>query len=196
MKETITYYDHNADSYVSGTVHADMSAQYALFQKYCKAGSRILDFGCGSGRDVKYYLEQGYQVSACDGSAELCKIASAYAGIPVDHLYFHQLEAVEAFDGIWACSSILHASREELPDIFLRIRNALVSGGYLYTSFKYGDFSGDRQGRYFSDFTEASIRALLAQVTGLELVETAITEDVRPDHPHEKWLNLIIRKSL
>lgn len=194
MDKTVHYYDRNASSFVEGTVHADMSALYALFQKYCTPGSRILDFGCGSGRDTKYFKEQGYTVDAIDGSPELCRIASEYTGLPVKQMYFHELNAAAAYDGIWACSSILHVPERELPDILSRLYRALVVGGYLYASFKYGSFSGDRNGRFFTDFTEESFPALLSAVPGMQLIETAVTGDVRPERAQERWLNLILKR--
>ena len=109
-------------------------------------------------------------------------------------MYFHELNAVEQYDGIWACSSILHVPVDDLPDILSRLYRALVVGGYLYTSFKYGDFSGDRNGRYFTDFTESSFQDLLSKIPWFQVVETAITGDVRVGRENEKWLNLIIKR--
>lgn len=195
MDKTIEYYDNNASSFVDSTINADMKELYAFFQKHCVPGATILDFGCGSGRDTKYFLAQGYQVDAIDGSKELCKIASEHTGVTVKHMYFHELEAVEKYDGIWACSSILHVPTNELPDILTRLYRALVIGGCLYASFKYGDFSGDRNGRFFTDFTEDRFFSLLSNIPGLEVVETAITGDVRAGREQEKWLNLIIKRT-
>ena len=194
MDKTVQYYDNNALSFVDGTLNADMTELYAFFQKYCTPGVAILDFGCGSGRDTKYFISQGYHVDAIDGSLELCKIASEHSGIAVKHMYFHELNADEQYDGIWACSSILHVPVDDLPDILSRLYRALVVGGYLYTSFKYGDFSGDRNGRYFTDFTESSFQDLLSKIPGFQVVETAITGDVRVGRENEKWLNLIIKR--
>lgn len=194
MDKTIQYYNENAASFVNGTISANMTELYALFQKHCAPGATILDFGCGSGRDTKYFVEQGYCVDAIDGSKELCKIASEYTGVPVKHMYFHELDASDKYDGVWACSSILHVSLEELPDILHRVCRALVVGGVLYTSFKYGDFSGDRNGRFFTDFTEDSFRDLLSNVPSMQLIETAITGDVRVGREQERWLNLIIKR--
>ena len=194
MDKTVQYYDNNALSFVDGTLNADMTELYAFFQKYCTPGAAILDFGCGSGRDTKYFISQGYHVDAIDGSLELCKIASERSGIAVKHMYFHELNAVEQYDGIWACSSILHVPVDDLPDILSRLYRALVVGGYLYTSFKYGDFSGDRNGRYFTDFTESSFQDLLSKIPGFQVVETAITGDVRVGRENEKWINLIIKR--
>lgn len=195
MNKTIEYYDKNAETFVEGTISADMTDMYAFFQKYCLPGGVILDFGCGSGRDIKYFLEQGYIVEAIDGSKELCKIASQNSGINVENKLFNELDVIEKYDGIWACSSILHLMKEELVDVLTRIYHSLVVGGYLYTSFKYGDFSGDRNGRYFSDFTEESFKQILSNVPGLELIETMITSDVRPGRENEKWLNVIIKRN-
>lgn len=194
MDNTVKYYDDHAASFAEDTINADMSEPYALFQKYCVPGSTILDFGCGSGRDTKYFLSQGYKVDAIDGSLELCKIAAVHAGIIVKHMLFNELEEVEQYNGVWACSSILHVPIDELPNILFRLHRALKPGGYIYTSFKYGDFSGDRNGRYFSDFTADSFSELLLKVPGLQVVETVITSDVRVGREHEKWLNLIIKK--
>ena len=194
MNQTVRYYDDNAAAFVDGTLNADMTALYALFQKHCPPGGRILDFGCGSGRDTKYFASQGYRVDAIDGSAELCRLASEYSGVAVRHMYFHRLDAVERYDGIWACSSILHVPAHELPHILTLLHRALAVGGILYTSFKYGTFSGDRGGRYFTDLTEAGFRELLSGIPGLQIVETAVTGDVRAGREQEKWLNLILRR--
>ena len=194
MNETLKYYNDNASSYVDETINVNMEKLYAFFQKYVAVGARILDFGCGSGRDAKYFLQRGYIVDAIDGSPELCRAAAEYTGLPVRNMLFNELEADSVYDGIWACSSILHLPKSELPDIFMRISRALVSGGYLYASFKYGDFSGERGGRYFSDFTDESFEEMLSAVTELEIIETALTNDVRPGKENEKWLNIIIRK--
>jgi len=195
MNETLKFYNDNALSYVDETINANMENLYALFQKYVASGVRILDFGCGSGRDAKYFSEQGYIVDAIDGSAELCRIAAKYTGLPVRNMLFNELDADSLYDGIWACSSILHIPKAELPDIFARLHKALVVGGYLYTSFKFGDFCGERNGRFFSDFTLESLEEMIKDVPGFEIVETAITADVRQGRENEKWLNIVLRRN-
>ena len=150
-----------------------------------KKGSYILDFGCGSGRDTKYFLNQGYQVTATDGSVELCKLASEYTGIAVKHMMFQELDEEEVYDGIWACSSILHLPFTELKEVFHRIRTALKKDGILYTSFKYGDYEGERNGRYFTDMTEDKLSDFLKGIVGLELEEQWVTSDVRPGRGDE-----------
>lgn len=194
LNKTINYYDTNAKEFVEGTLNVDFKTTQDKFINKLPAKGYILDFGCGSGRDTKYFLAKDFNVDAIDGSIELCKIASEYTNIKVRHMYFNELSVVNKYDGIWACSSILHLSLDDLVDVFKRMSKALKDEGIIYTSFKYGDFSGERNGRFFTDMTEDSFAKLIANVDNLKVEEQWITADVRPQRGNEKWLNLILRK--
>lgn len=194
LNKTINYYDINAKDFVEGTLNVDFKATQDKFINKLPAKGYILDFGCGSGRDTKYFLAKDFNVEAIDGSIELCKIASEYTNIKVRHMYFNELSIVNKYDGIWACSSILHLSLDDLVDVFKRMSKALKDEGIIYTSFKYGDFSGERNGRFFTDMTEDSFAKLIANIENLNVEEQWITADVRPQRGNEKWLNLILRK--
>ena len=191
---TLDYYNKNAKKFISGTISVDFGIVQNRFLNKLHPGAEILDYGCGSGRDTKYFLEQGCKVTAIDGSRELCKLASEYTGIPVKHMLFQDLDEKEAYDGIWACSSILHVPTNELRDIIKKMENALRAHGIIYTSFKYGTFEGERNGRYFTDMTEETFAKLIQDMDELEIEEQWITSDVRPGRGEEKWLNLILRK--
>ena len=191
---TLDYYDNNADEFYNSTVNVGFASMQEHFLKKLKKGSCILDFGCGSGRDTKYFLEQGYKVDAVDGSKELCKLASEYTGIEVKKMFFHELIEVEKYDGIWACSSILHLPIDELAKVMRKMAVALKEHGIIYTSFKYGTFAGERNGRFFTDMTEETFADFLRGIDGLEVEGQWITSDVRPRRGEEKWLNLILRK--
>lgn len=192
--KTLAYYDINAKSFIEGTVNVDFTYVQNKFLDNIGDVAVILDLGCGSGRDTKYFLDRGYSVEAIDGSAELCKLASTYTGIPVKHMLFQDLQEVDRYDAIWACSSILHLSYADLVEVMKKMVNALKDNGIIYTSFKYGTFEGVRNGRYFIDMTEDSLKILLQDVDGIEVEETWITSDVRPGRGEEKWLNLFLRK--
>ena len=193
--ETLEYYNKNAESFIYGTINITLEKIQQKFLKYIPPQGRILDFGCGSGRDAKYFRTKDYEVDAVDGSEELCKLATEYTGINVKQMFFADLEVVAEYDGIWACSSILHLSSSELRDVILKMINALKNGGVIYTSFKYGEYEGLRNGRYFIDFTEMSFKEYIADIDNVEIAELWITGDVRPGRGDEKWLNLILRKS-
>ena len=82
-------------------------------------------------------------------------------------------------NGIWACSSILLLNKTDLKQVIGNIRDALLPSRIFYTSFKYGNFEGVRNGRYFTDLTESSFAELINEVTGFEIIEEWITSDVR-----------------
>ena len=165
------------------------------FLKYIPPQGRILDFGCGSGRDTKYFRTRGFEVDAVDGSEELCRLASEYTGLHVKQMLFSDLDVVERYDGVWACASILHLSSDGLRDVFLKMVKAIKNGGVIYASFKYGEYEGMRNGRYFTDFTEMSFKKYIADIANVKTVELWITGDVRQNRSDEKWLNLILQKS-
>lgn len=194
MVNTLDYYNRYADSFAESTLHADMHLVQNRFLALLEKGSSILDFGCGSGRDTRYFLERGYDVSASDGSAECVRIASAYTGIQVREMLFQELNESGAYDGIWACSSILHLPKTELLAVFEKMCEALKPDGVVYTSFKYGRFEGERGGRYFTDFTEDTFLEFIKEIPGLCTEEWWITGDARPGRGEEKWLNMILRK--
>ena len=129
-----------------------------------------------------------------DGSEKICKAASEYVGIPVRNMLFQELDETEKYDGIWACSSILHVPKDKLPVVLQKMSDALKENGVIYTSFKYGDFEGERNGRYFTDLTEDSFTNLLRKVLNLSIEKFWITGDVRDGRGDERWLNVLMRK--
>ncbi len=194
QNQTIHYYNKNADNFAAETVCVNFSSTRKRFTDKLLSNATILDFGCGSGRDTKYFIAQGYQVEAADGSPELCRLAGRHTGIKVKNMLFQELAEVDKYDGIWACSSILHLPPNELADVMRKMITALKPGGIIYTSFKYGTFAGVRNGRYFTDMTEETFEEFLKRITNINIEEQWVTKDVRPERGNEKWLNLILRK--
>ena len=194
MNTTINYYNLNAKNFIENTQNADMHLAQEAFLQLLPGSASILDFGCGSGRDTKYFLEKGYQVAATDGSAELCRLAGSFTGIKVKKMLFQELDEIGVYDGIWACSSILHLSKDELKNVMQRMLCALKDDGVIYTSFKYGTFEGERNGRYFTDFTEKTFDGFLSGIRHVKIEEQWLTGDVRPGRESEQWLNFILRK--
>ena len=190
---TLLYYQKNADRFVDGTASADMSYARTRFLRLLSPKAYILDFGCGSGRDAKAFMDLGYRVDAVDGSPELCRIASDLIGKPVKHMLFDELSAFEQYDGVWACASILHLPKGKLVDVLHKISKAMKADGVLYTSFKYGNYEGLRGDRYFIDFTEDTLHELLEAVPSLQIIDTWITDDVRPGR-EERWINTLARR--
>lgn len=191
--ETIRYYDMNAAKFVADTEHADMRSCRERFLHYLDPGQKILDAGCGSGRDVIAFRKAGYEVDAFDASAELCKISSEKTGIKVRHLRFEELEGNGEYDGIWACASLLHVNAADLPDVMNRLHRVLKPKGILYASFKLGTGERESNGRYYHDLTEANCRSLLRSLD-FDIVDLFISTDVRENRKDVKWINVIARK--
>ena len=192
--KTLEYYNEKSDLFAEDTVDLEFSSIQDSFLKYLEPESLILDFGCGSGRDSRYFMSKCFNVEAIDGSKEMVKIASKVTGLPVKQMMFNELDENERYDGIFACASILHVPFKELPDIIARLKKAVKKNGYIYVSFKYGDYEGYRNGRYFTDLNEERFNSLLEEVKGLTVIEETITSDARKGREDEKWLNVILRK--
>lgn len=194
MSINSNYYDTNAESFIADTFSCDMSVQYNFFEKYLGTGNKILmDLGFGSGRDSLYFKSKGYTVYSIDPSKEFCDNARKLGLSNVYQLSAQNIDFVDIFDGIWACASLLHIPSNELNEVFKRCTKSLKANGIMYVSFKYGNFEGERNGRFFLDLDEASLKSYLKD-TNLDIIGTLITEDVRPDKT-TKWLNAILIKT-
>ena len=193
--KTLDYYNENATEFYHGTINVDFNENQYKFAKLFEKETFILDFGCGSGRDAMFFIDMGFKVEAIDGSEEMCKLSSEYTGLNVKCMLFSELDAIDKYDGIWACASILHLPKPELKEVLRKMLVAIKDEGYIYTSFKYGTFEGERNGRYFTDFTEKAFEEFVIDVPMLDIKEMWVTSDVRQGRKDEKWLNTIIQKS-
>lgn len=200
--DTLDYYNRNAAAFTGDTLSVDFSNTQERFLSCLGKGAKILDFGCGAGRDAKCFLDRGFEVDAVDGSEQMCKIATGHTGLEVRRMLFEDFHAPGSYDGIWACASILHLPRESLAGVMSELILALRPGGVIYTSFKHGDFEGERKGRYFTDFTRESFLGFLDTVPGHgDLIigqegfpDIWVTGDVRPGRGSEQWLNIMLKK--
>ena len=188
----IEYYNVNADEFYDKTVNADMSYWRNRFLKYIPDGGRILDAGCGSGRDSKAFIGQGYSVVAIDASKEMCKRAADLLGQEVWQMRFDEMSFKDEFDGVWACASLLHVSENEIDDAIKRIKTSLSDNGIFYASFKYGDGMTEKHDRSFLNYTEETIQEIMERA-GFEILECEISLDIRPDRKNEKWINVIVK---
>ena len=195
MDNTLKYYAKNTEEFIASTLEADMSKTQEKFLSLLPKGAHILDLGCGSGRDSLCFLQKGFQVTAVDGSEELAKFAGELIGQGVVVADFKDLVLPKAsFDAIWASASLLHVHSEALPGILAKVIDLAKPGAIFYMSFKYGDYEGERGGRYYTDLNEARFAEFM-QKSGrsLEIIEQWVAKDVRPDKP-ELWLNTFARK--
>jgi len=146
---TGSFYSENAVTYAASS--APNMRRLDIFLSKLAPGAVILELGCGSGGDSAVMIARGFDVRPTDGTPEMAEQASKHLGRPVDVLRFGDIDAVSAFDGIWANACLLHAPRAELGGILGRIHKALRSCGVFYASFKAGEAEGhDGLGRYYN----------------------------------------------
>ncbi|MBB4954138.1 SAM-dependent methyltransferase [Agrobacterium vitis] len=172
--KTLEFYATNAATYVS---HGTVNPRLNSFLDRLPPGGTILELGTGSGVDAKAMLNAGFRVDATDGSSELAQEAEKLLGQPVRQMLFNQLDAVQAYDGVYANASLLHAARTDLPDIISRIHRSLKMGGYVWASFKGGQQEGlDGLGRYYNYLSASELKQLWSHNGQWSTLE------------HESWL--------
>ena len=192
VDRNVEYYDEHSQSFFAGSINADMSESQNAFTALLPKGARVLDAGCGCGRDSKAFLDAGYDVAAFDASSEMCRISSEYTGLKVRNLRFENISFDREFDGIWASASLLHVPMDRLPVVMKKMAAALKDDGIMYASFKYGDGTVMRGERRFSDFNEKTA-AKLFEDAGFEVLQNEKGPDSRPGRESEMWVSVIAR---
>jgi 2-polyprenyl-3-methyl-5-hydroxy-6-metoxy-1,4-benzoquinol methylase len=191
---TIRYYNENARAYFDSTVTLDMGKLYGPFLKHLRPGSKVLDAGCGSGRDSLFFKNQGFQVTAFDASKEMVKLASELLDQKVLLMSFEDLSLTEQYDGIWACASLLHVEKAKLSRVVAELAKHLKDGGVFYISFKYGREEYWKEGRYFNHLDEDTLKEILQEVPELRTEQLFISTDVRGYRSSDQWLNAYLIK--
>jgi mutator protein MutT len=194
MAGTAAYYGDNAQAYCDETSSFSVDELYQPFLVQLHDGSHILDLGCGSGRDSKAFLDNGYIVTAVDGSAEVAAYAEHVIGQPVDVSTFQELSYKNLFDGVWASASLLHCPRAQILEVLKRVAMALKPCGVAYLSFKWGDDERvDERGRYFNNYTESSFQNLIDKVHDFTVIDLwSETKLLRADQ--QRWMNALLKK--
>ncbi len=191
QRDTIAYYDSDPQRYSDATFGSDMSDQRSRFLSYLPEGARILDLGCGSGRDTLAFLEEGFDAVPVDGSEGMCRVAEANTGVPVRRVTFDALDYDSEFDGVWACASLLHVPSGMLAQAMEGVRRALRPGGVAYMSFKKGDFEGFRDGRWYTDMDACGLWDL-AESSGFTVERLWVSQDAGRAFP---WVSCIVRRA-
>ncbi|MGH7853035.1 MAG: class I SAM-dependent DNA methyltransferase [Candidatus Binatia bacterium] len=193
---TLGHYNEHADSFWSGTRDHDVSQNRdTLLQHLHGPGPcRILDFGCGPGRDLKVFRDLGHEAIGLEGAERFVELARSYSGCEVWHQDFLKLAMPhEFFDGIFANASLFHVPSQELPRVLFELWTALKQDGVLFSSNPRGEneegWNGQRYGCYYNLETWCDL------VTAAGFVE--ITHYYRPPSvPREQqpWLASVWRK--
>ena len=175
LEETIAYYDANAEFYARRWLGARVMLEDLELFVQNLPGSWVLDAGCGPGRDVRYFVEQGLDADGIDLSERLLEIARREVpGASLMYMDMRQLHFPNGFyDGVWSCASLLHLDRGDVPKALREFWRVLVPGGILYASVKEGAgeawVESDEKGRvHYTYFTKEEFRGLI-ELCGFEI---------------------------
>jgi SAM-dependent methyltransferase len=190
---TLQFYRDNAQSYAEWAKAP--SARLKNFLALLPPGGSILELGCGAGNHSAEILAGGFRLRATDGSPEMAEIASRRLGHPVETLLFDELDAQDAYDGVWASACLLHVPRDDLAAILRRIHHALKPAGFFYASFKVGEGDGrDNLGRYYNYPSPEWLQATYAASGAWSSISSGTSELKSFDETPATMLHLVVRK--
>lgn len=193
--ETLNYYNENAKEYFETTKNLKTTEIYKEFLSMVKPSGKVLDLGCGSGRDSLYFKNAGFDVTSVDGSIELAKEAEKLINQEVIVSKFEDFKSEERFDGIWACASLLHVRRENIGEVLRNLADNLNKGSVFYLSFKYGDDEYiDERGRYFNCYKEEGFEKMVSSIKEYKVKSMYKTGDSLGGRANLTWLNIILER--
>ena len=157
---TLRFYADEAGIYAASARHG-VSRRLDAFLALLEPGARVLELGCGDGRDSEAMLARGFDVDPTDGAEAMARQAELRLGRPVRVMRFDELEAAKAYEGVWANAALLHVPRSALPGVLSRVFRALKPGGFHVASYKAGRAEGrDGLGRYFNFLSADAVEAV------------------------------------
>lgn len=186
----MSYYSKNALEYIERTKDANMQEIYDFFLNHITNKGSLLDVGFGSARDMLYFKNIGFDVYGIDNEPKFVEEAKKLE-LSVECIDILTYKDDQLFDYIWAQASLLHINKLELNKTFINLSNHLTKNGLICCSFKYGDFEGIIDERYYIYLTEESIHAYLNN-TNLEIIDYKITLDKL--NRGNNWINFVLKK--
>ena len=149
-RETIAFYQREAPYYTDSGSQGP-SRHLDTFLDRLDPGARVLELGCGGGRDAAHMVSRGFEVDPTDATPAMVRKAQERWNLPARILRFGELAAHDEYDAVWAHASLLHCPRDELASVLERVHAALKQNGWFFANFKAGETEGrDRYDRYYN----------------------------------------------
>ena len=192
-KKTILTYESIAEDYDKR--HYDIEEIREMIDCFMKQldGTRVLDLGCGPGRDAKYFAEHGLEVTGTDLCKRFIDIASHKA--PEANFIHSDMRKLNlpdnSFDGVWACASLLHLPKDEAKTTLKNLHRMLKNGGIIHVSVKEGEgekiINNDKGERFFAFYTEDELRKMM-EACGFEVMDMCRVKD------EKRWIGFLGKK--
>lgn len=190
-RQTLAFYNEHAALYARQTMQADLGQLYLRFLPLLPPLGRILDLGCGGGRDLRAFKKLGFNCVGMEPSRQLAYLAAEFSSCEVVVARAQDLKAANAFDGVWACASLLHLPRLELPLAIARVQTALRGGGVLFLSMQEGSGSSiASDGRFYARYSRLELKSIVVSA-GMSVIDQWSTPDTLPGRESLTWLNLL-----
>ena len=192
---TLSYYDDTADAFWEGTRDHDVSQNVHALLSHLGAGRfRILDFGCGPGRDLRAFRQLGHEAVGLDGAARFVDMARHHSGCEVLCQDFLALDLPAAdFDGVFANASLFHIPAQELPRVLGELRATLRPRGVLFSSNPHGRNEEGWCDRRYGAYLDLDAWRAVVSAAGFVELEHYYRPAGSP-RAQQPWLAMVWRK--
>lgn len=192
----VDWYDQNAELYDRNANRCNPKDHVSSFISQLPPGARILDAGCGNGRDMETFKEFGFDVHGFDASRMMCGLSAQRVGASerVRQLSFSQYaDPTDSWDGIWAMASLVHVEDEDIGDVVHNLTRSLRPGGIFFAALKIGEENAvTPEGRRMAMVNEEKIRELFVNIGDLR---TQVEVAKGSGGVEQTWLNVVLTKA-
>ena len=197
MNSTIGHYSSSPEAFWEGTRDHDVSQNLSALCRHLPMAHekrRVLDFGCGPGRDLKQLTELGHVAIGLDGCPEFCEMARTYSGCEVLHQNFIELDLPEgSFHGIFANASLFHIHKSKLLDVLKTFHRALIEGGVVFCSNPRGPDIEQVNGLRYGNYMDVEGWSMFFEAAGFIALEQYFRPTGLP-REEQPWLAMVWRK--